>query len=227
MISWKNDKELFSLMRTHLYTAVVGDILDQMQQYHQFLPQEIQPMQEDMVIAGRAMTVLEQDVAVEGQSSGLGSKAFGRMLEALDDLREDEVYLCSGASMNYALVGELMCTRMQVLGAAGAVVNGFHRDSKGILDLQFPCFSRGRYSQDQAPRGEVVDYRVPVKINQVHVAPGDIVFADMDGVVVIPRAIEREVIELAYVKATGERTVADAIRKGMTACASFEKFGIM
>ena len=227
MIAWKNDKELFSLMRTHLYTAVVGDILDEMKQYHQFLPQEIQPMREDMVIAGRAMTVLEQDVAVEGQNSGPGSKAFGRMLEALDDLRELEVYLCSGSSMNYALVGELMCTRMQMLGAAGAVVNGFHRDSRGILDLNFPCFSRGRYSQDQAPRGQVLDYRVPLIINQVHVKPGDIVFADLDGVVIIPRGMEREVIERAYEKATGERTVRDAIRAGMTACASFEEFGIM
>lgn len=227
MIGWNNDKELFALMRKYLYTAVVGDILDQMKRYHQFLPQEIQPMKENMVIAGRAMTVLEADVAVTGQCGGLGSKAFGCMLDALDDLKEDEVYLCSGSSMNYALIGELMCTRMKALGAAGAVVNGFHRDTRGILSLDLPCFSRGRYSQDQAPRGEVLDYRVPLNIAGVHVEPGDLVFADLDGVVIVPKSIEKEVIERAYEKATGERTVGDAILSGMTAADSFAKYGIM
>lgn len=86
------------------------------------------------------------------------------MLEALDDLKKDEIYICSGASPSYALVGELMCTRMQILGAAGCVVNGFHRDTRGILDLDFPCFSYGRYAQDQAPRGKVLDYRVPIEM---------------------------------------------------------------
>ena len=227
MIHWENDKELFALMKEHLYSAVIGDILDQMRRYEQFLPPEIQPMREDMVVVGRAMTVLESDVPVIGEKCGLGSKTFGRMLEALDDLHKNEIYLCSGASFNYALIGELMCTRMQMLGAAGTVVNGFHRDSKGILDLNFPCFSRGRYSQDQAPRGQVLDYRVPLKVGQVQVSPGDILFGDMDGVVVIPQAIEREVIERAYEKATGEKTVGNAIKAGMSATAAFEKYKIM
>lgn len=64
------------------------------------------------------------------------------------------------------LVGELMCTRMKILGAAGAVVNGFHRDTNGILDLDFPCFSYGRYAQDQGPRGKVIDYRVPIDMEE-------------------------------------------------------------
>lgn len=227
MITWKTDKELFALMRKHLYTAVVGDILDQMKRYHQFLFQAIQPMQDDMVLAGRAMTVLEADMDAERPEQGLDAKPFGKMLDALDDLHPDEVYLCSGASLNYALVGELMCTRMKALGAAGTVVNGFHRDSRGILEMDFPCFSRGRYSQDQAPRGQVLDYRVPLTVGQVLVNPGDIVFGDMDGVVVVPRQIEREVIERAYEKAVGEHTVYKAIRSGMSAGESFAKYGIM
>jgi len=154
-------------------------------------------------------------------------KPFGLMLEALDDLKENEVYICTGTSPTYALVGELMCTRMQILGTAGAVVNGFHRDTKGILALGFPCFSYGRYAQDQAPRGKVIDYRVPIEIEGVRVNPGDIVFGDLDGTLVIPRDIEKEVIERAYQKATGEKTVAEAIRGGMSAKASFEKHGIM
>ena len=136
---WNSDAEMLSLMRRQLYTAVVGDILDQMGYVHQFLPSRIMPMRDDMIVAGRAMTVLEADT-VQGDAQGRSvqmRRSFGLMLEALDDLKENEVYLCSGASPRYALVGELMCTRMQKLGAAGAVVNGFHRDTRGILELNF------------------------------------------------------------------------------------------
>ncbi len=228
-IEWRNDNELFDLMKQHLYSAVIGDILDQMGYVHQFLPQRIQPLREEMVVAGRAMPVLEADT-IGGTPSGnspLLERSFGLMLEALDNLKENEVYICSGSSPRYALVGELMCTRMQILKAAGAVVNGFHRDTKGILALGFPCFSYGRYAQDQAPRGKVIDYRVPIEIEGVVIRPGDIVFGDMDGVLIIPKEIEKEVIRRAYEKATGEKTVAEAIRSGMPARASFDRFGIM
>ncbi|MGN0355277.1 MAG: RraA family protein [Muricoprocola sp.] len=229
MITWKDDNELFAMMKKELYSAVIGDILDKMNYRHQFLPQRIQPIRTDMVVAGRAMPVLEAD-AFEELSNGqnpIMKKSFGLMLEALDDLKENEVYICSGSSPSYALVGELMCTRMQILKAAGAVVNGFHRDTKGILELNFPCFSYGRYAQDQAPRGKVIDYRVPIEMEGVRINPGDIIFGDLDGVLVIPKEIETEVIQRAYEKATGEKMVAEAIRAGMSAKASFEKHGIM
>lgn len=229
MFIWKNDNELFDMMRKELYSAVIGDILDKLRCYHQFLPARIQPIREHMVVAGRAMPVLEAD-AFEEISDGQNAvmrKNFGLMLEALDDLKENEVYICTGSSPTYALVGELMCTRMQILKAAGAVVNGFHRDTKGIVELDFPCFSYGRYAQDQGPRGKVIDYRVPIEIEGVRIYPGDIVFGDLDGVVIIPKAIETEVITKAYEKATGEKMVAEAIRGGMGAKESFDRHGIM
>ena len=181
MLTWKDDRELFDIMKKELYSAVIGDILDKMHYLHQFLPQRIQPIDTGMVVAGRAMPVLEAD-AFEELSQGqnpIMKKSFGLMLEALDDLKENEIYICTGASPSYALVGELMCTRMQILKAAGAVVNGFHRDTKGILELNFPCFSYGRYAQDQAPRGKVIDYRVPIEIEGVRIDPGDIIFGDL------------------------------------------------
>lgn len=229
MFTWKDDRELFAMMRAELYSAVIGDILDKMHRYHQFLPARVQPIREHMVVAGRAMTVLEAD-AFEELSDGrnpIMKQNFGLMLEALDDLKENEVYICTGSSPSYALVGELMCTRMQILKAAGAVVNGYHRDTKGIVELDFPCFSYGRYAQDQGPRGKVIDFRVPIEIEGVRVNPGDIVFGDLDGVVVIPKEIEGEVIERAYEKATGEKMVAEAIRGGMGAKESFDRHGIM
>lgn len=228
MAIWHNESEMLHVMKTELYSSVIGDILDQMGYEHQFLPSRIQPLREHMVVAGRAMTVLEADVcAGDGGRNPVLQRNFGLMLEALDDLKKDEIYICSGASPSYALVGELMCTRIQILGAAGCVVNGFHRDTRGILDLDFPCFSYGRYAQDQAPRGKVLDYRVPIEMDGVRILPGDLIFGDLDGVLVIPRKVEQEVLERAYEKATGEKTVAQAIRGGMSAVESFRVHGIM
>lgn len=229
MKSWNSDEELLQLAKSELFTAVVGDVLDQMGLLHQFLPQRLQPLRDDMVVIGRAMTVLEADVFSEQTASNnpVMAQPFGLMLRALDDLKPNEVYLCTGGSPRYALWGELMTTRAQKLGAAGAVVNGFSRDTPGILALNFPTFSHGRFAQDQGPRGKVIDFRVPLEIEGVTIRPGDIVFGDLDGVLVIPRAAEEEAFTLALEKMRGEALVRQAIENGMSASDAFEQFGIM
>lgn len=229
MIQYETDKELFKLMKEDLYSSVIGDILDDMGYLHQFLPQKLSPLNLDMVMAGRAMTVLEADAfekISEGHNS-IMSKDFGLMLEALDDIKEDEIYICAGASPTYALVGELMCTRMKIKGAAGIVATGFHRDTRGILNLHLPCFSYGRYAQDQGPRGKVIDWRVPIEIEGVRVNPGDLIFGDLDGVVVIPQQIERMIIQKAFEKVTGEKKVYIKIKNGMSCVDSWNKYHIM
>lgn len=227
---WKNDKELFELARAELFTAVVGDILDKMGLYHQFLPPRIKAMRQDMVIIGRAMTVLESDcftaVSEEG-TNPLSAKPFGYLFEALDDLKADEVYICSGASPRYALWGGLMTTRAIYTGAAGAVLDGYARDTNEIFDLDFPCFAYGSYAQDQGPRGKVVDWRVPIEIKGVLVEPGDIVFGDIDGVLIIPDRVAEEAFTRAVEKARGEKVVEEAIRGGMSAASAWEKYRIM
>jgi regulator of RNase E activity RraA len=227
---YADDVELFRLMKAELFTAVVGDVMDKLGLQHQFLPPYLVPLRDDMIVAGRAMPVLECDVFVETNTEGngpLSAKPFGLMLEALDDLKPNEVYVAAGASPRYALWGELMSTRARKLGAAGSVVDGYSRDTVGVLQLGFPTFSRGRYAQDQGPRGKVVDFRVPVEIGGVRIQPGDIIHGDIDGVLVIPREAEEEVIRLALEKARGEKLVAQAIREGMGAVEAFRTFGIM
>lgn len=227
---YESDQELFQLARRHLFSAVVGDIMDKLGLLHQFLPPAIQPLSQDMVVIGRAMTVLEADVFAEthpGSANPLLSKPFGLMLEALDDLKRDEVYICTGASPRYALWGELMSTRAMALGAAGAVVDGWSRDTNGILGLGFPTFSHGRFAQDQAPRGKVIDFRVPLQIQGVRIHCGDIVFGDIDGVCIVPREAEAEVMALAFEKAMGEKTVKQAIEAGMSAREAFDTYGIL
>jgi regulator of RNase E activity RraA len=230
MMKYNNDNELFELIRTELFTAVVGDVMDKFGLQHQFLPPYLKPLRDNMVVVGRTMPVLEADVFEEtGKSTHnkVMNYPFGLMLHALDDLKENEVYICSGSSHRYALWGEMMSMRALKLGAVGAVVDGYSRDTPGILNLDFPTFSAGRYAQDQGPRGKVIDYRVPIEFGGVRINPGDIVFGDLDGVLVIPQEQEREVIHAAHEKANGEKLVYKALTKGMGAVEAFEKFGIM
>jgi regulator of RNase E activity RraA len=230
MKEWQDDKTLFNLISKELYTGVIGDVMDKLGFNNQFLPPRIRPLRDDMFIVGRAMTVLETDV-IEGPNSGgnnqLLKKSFGLMLEALDDLKEDEIYICTGSSPSYALWGELMSARAISCKAAGAVVNGYSRDTKGILSLNFPCFSYGPYAQDQAPRGKVIDFRVPIEMEGVRVNDSDIIVGDIDGVCVIPRMIEEEVIFKALEKARGERMVLRKIQEGMPSRIAFDTYGIM
>lgn len=225
-----SDEDTFSLLKTGLFTAVVGDVLDVLGFRQQFLPAGIAPLKPGMKIAGRAMPVLEADVfsdGAEGSSGPLAQKPFGLMLEALDDLKPGEVYMATGASLNYALWGGLMSTRATHLKAAGAIVDGYVRDVGEIQALGFNTFCRGVYAQDQGPRGKVIDFRTSIVIGSVRIAPGDLIFGDDEGVLVIPRAIETEVLRLAQEKASTENRVAIAIRNGMPACEAFATFGVM
>ena len=229
MTHFADDGALFANMRAHLFTAVVGDVLDKMGYLHQFLPPEIRPLRDDMVAIGRAMPVLEADffMAADAGQGEFAAKPFGLMFRALDSLKPHEIYVATGASPRYALWGELMSLRALHLKAAGAILDGYCRDSAGILDLGFPTFSYGSYAQDQAPRGKVVDFAVPIEIGNVRIRPGDILFADRDGVLVIPREAEKEAIALALEKAATENKVRKAIEAGMSAEEAFRQFGVM
>lgn len=221
MPEWKSDSDLFALCTRELYTPVVGDILDDLGFTHQFLPQAVQPLREDMKLAGRAMPVLMIDVF------GKQKKPFGLLTEALDQLQPGEIYLATGGDMRCAYWGEILTATAKKRGAVGAVINGFHRDTPKVLEQNWPVFSRGRFAQDSGVRTQVVEYRCPIEVGQVHVQPGDLVFGDLDGVVVVPHKVEAEVIEKALGKARGEKLVRKEIEAGMSSTAAFKKYGIL
>lgn len=230
MMNDENFDRLKETVRSELFTALVGDVLDQMGYVHQFLPAELKPVDSEMIVFGKAMPVVEADVIGAHQETSANSfinRPFGIMFEALDSLKENEVYICTGSSLSYALWGGLMSTRAMKLKAAGAVVDGYSRDTNEILRLGFPVFSMGTYAQDQGPRGKVIDYRVPIEIGRVRINPGDIVYGDLDGIVIVPQEIQDEVFEKALEKARGEKLVLKALQEGMSTVEAFEKFGIM
>ena len=123
--------------------------------------------------------------------------------------------------------GEMMSTRAKVLGAKGAVLNGYIRDTRAVMALNFPTFSFGSYGQDSAPRYKVYDFRVPIEIGGVRIESGDILVGDIDGVLVVPRRAEDEVFNLAVEKARAEKTVRNELERGSSAVAAFTKHGIM
>lgn len=222
------DQALIDSLRTHLNTSVVGDVMDTIGLTHQFLPPHIRTLNEDHVMAGRAMTVLEADAATDYVTQASKTDSFGLMFKALDLLQPGEIYICTGSSPRYALWGELMSTRAMALGAVGAVLDGFHRDTRGIKALGFPVFSSGSYAQDQRLRGRVIDYRCPIEFdNGVRVDNGDVVFGDVDGVVIIPAARLAEVVKLALGKVAGEEQVRTLIEAGGTTEQIFADTGIM
>jgi regulator of RNase E activity RraA len=230
MPPWKSDEELFEVARKELFTCVVGDTLDRQNLLHQYLPPQIQPLSRDMVLIGRAMPVLSGDVfqeKIEGSANELSAKPFGLMLEAVDDLNRNEIYVNTGSSPRNALWGELMSVRARKRGARGAVLNGYVRDTKAILALEYPTFGFGSYGQDSAPRCKVHDFRIPIEISGVLIRPGDILFGDIDGVVVIPSEVETETFSLALEKMRGERSVRRELEEGSSAVAVFKKHGIM
>ena len=230
MKPWNSDEELFALAERELFSCVVGDVMDRMHLVHQFLPPQIRPLRQDMVLIGRAMPVLSGDVfeeSIEGSANKLSAKPFGLMLEALDDLRPNEIYINTGSSPRNALWGELLSTRALKLGARGAVLNGYVRDTRPILSMNFPVFSFGSYGQDAGPRYKVYDFRIPVEIQGVRVNPGDILFGDIDGVLVVPADAETEIFTKALEKARGEKVVRRELESGSSAVAAFKKHGIM
>ncbi|WP_322418166.1 RraA family protein [Mesorhizobium huakuii] len=226
---YADDTEMYRLFEKELFVAVVGDVMDTLGLRHQFLPPVFKPVDEETRLLGRAMPVLESDIFPSDQPTRnpLMTKPFGLMFEALDDLKPGEIYVASGASPRYALWGELMSTRAKILGAHGALVDGFARDTDGIKALDFPCFCTGYYAQDQGVRGKVVDYRCALEIGGVRIETGTLLFGDKEGVLVIPRQAEEEVVRLALEKARGEKLVAEAIRGGLSAVEAYRTFGIM
>jgi regulator of RNase E activity RraA len=218
---WSDDPQLFDLVRRELYTPVVGDTLDDLGFTHQFLPQPVQPMREHMKVIGRAMPAVMIDVF------GKQKVPFGKLTEALDQLRPGEVYLAGGGDMRCAYWGEILTATAKMRGATGAVINGFHRDTPKVLEQDWPVFSRGRYAQDSSVRTQVVDYRCPIEIGGVWVEPGDLVFGDLDGVVIVPKKVEKDALERALTKARGEKTVRKAIEGGMSSTDAFKKYGIL
>jgi regulator of RNase E activity RraA len=210
------------MMREALYSAVVSDALDSLGYRRQSPRVPLRPWTTSGLLVGRCKTTLWVDMAHDDP------KPYALELLAVDDCRPDDVLIAAaGGSFRSGIWGELLTTAAKNTGCVGAVVDGAIRDVSKIRALAFPVFARGTCVYDSLNRQRVVDVDVPVEIDGVAFRPGELVFADEDGVVVVPTEVEQEAIRRAWDKVHAENAVRDAIRGGMKAAAAFEKYGVL
>jgi regulator of RNase E activity RraA len=209
-------------LAARLYSSVLSDVLDDVGHRNQVMRPEVRPLYVGAKVVGRAATMLA--IAV----TELPPEPYKLLMELLDGLQPGEVVV--GAVLGEtraALWGELLSTHTRARGARGVVLDGMSRDSWGIVDMKFPVFATGLSPADSKGRLEVVSIRSTIPIGGVSVADGDLVVADDDGCVVVPAAIEEEVVRLALEKILGEDTMRDILRKGASIREVFAEHGIL
>lgn len=129
--------------------------------------------------------------------------------------------------MRSGIWGELLTTAARNAGCTGVIVDGAVRDVGQMRQMQFPVFARGVCPYDSRDRQRVIDFDVPIELDGIAVEPGDLIAADQDGIVIVPRRVEVAVVQAAWQKAHAENEVRDAIREGMSATRAFEKYGVL
>ncbi len=212
------------LLRRHLFTAVLSDCLDAAGYRDQAMQARIRPLDDSLVLCGRARTALYMDV----YDAPAGENPYELEIQLVDDLKADEVpvFAC-GASGRIAPWGELLSTAARARGAAGVVMDGLTRDVRAIREMKLPVFAGGVGPLDSKGRGKVMAIDVPVEVAGARVAPGDLVFGDADGVVVVPRAVEDEVVAAALAKVNGENATREALARGEKLADVFKRHGIL
>ncbi len=210
------------MLRESLYAAVVCDALDALGYGHQSPRIGLRPCTVDGLLVGRCKTTLWSEMA------HVDPRPYELELRAVDSCRPDDVLIAAAAgSMRSGVWGELLSTAARNSGCVGAIVDGAVRDVAKMRAMHFPVFARGTCVYDSQNRQRVVDLDVAVEIDGVAFCPGDLVFADEDGVVVVPQEIEREAVAAAWNKVHAENVTRDAIKAGMKAAAAYDKYGVL
>ena len=210
------------MMRENLYAAVVCDALDALGLPNQSPRVRLAPLTTHGVLIGRCRTTLWGDLFHPDP------RPYELELQAVDACRPDEVLIAAaGGSTRSGVWGELLSTAASARGCVGAIVDGMVRDTEPMRRMKFPVYARGTCVYDSANRQRVVDRDVPVEIDSVVFAPGDLVIADSDGIVVVPQQVEARAIRAAWQKVHAENITRDAIRNGMKATEAWEKYGIL
>jgi regulator of RNase E activity RraA len=217
-------RDFLATARRKLFVSVVSDTLDALGFRSQAMAASIRPLDESLVLLGRARTGLYREVYHEAE----GENPYELEIALIDDLKPGEVpVLACGGSKRIAPWGELLTTASRARRAAGCVTDGLTRDIRAIRKMRFPVFHGGIGPLDSKGRGEVAAIDIPVECGGVRVEPGDLVFGDADGVVVIPRKIETETLTRALAKVTGENRTRAELRRGAKLRDVFARHGIL
>ncbi|MCB2001714.1 MAG: RraA family protein [Burkholderiaceae bacterium] len=208
-----------------LSSSILSDVMDSLGLVRRAMKPFVRPIDDGKVLIGRARTGLYMPAYGVRE----GENPYEVEIALVDDLKADEVIVlaCNGPSDRIAPWGELLSTAAEARGAAGCITDGLVRDVRQIREMGFPVFHGGIGPLDTKGRARMVERDVPVECAGVAIDPGDIVFGDIDGVVVVPQAHEAAVIDKARAKVLGENNTRDALRKGESLAVVFRRFGIL
>jgi regulator of RNase E activity RraA len=205
-----------------LYSAVLADVLDALGHRTSALPASLRPLRPEWKLFGRAATLSCVTVASEPRHP------YALEMECIDALKPGDVLVATtNGDRGSALWGELLSTAAQARGAAGAVIDGLTRDTAKILALDFPVFAAGFSPLDSKGRLDAVSHGQPVRVGDCVVCPGDWIFGDIDGVVVVPAGLAERVFPLALEKVTGENRVREELARGRSVREVFAEYGIL
>jgi len=222
LLSQPHDLVLCEFAEKNLYTAVVSDSMDQLGVRNQAMREYLRPLYSSCKVAGWARTISCSD------EYHIPSDPYSIEIEAVDSLLPGEVAVIgTQKSIRNAPWGELLSTASRARGARGAIVDGLVRDVQKIEELGFPVFAAGIKPVDSLGRGRVTAYNVPVECGEVIVHPGDFVFADFDGVVIVPKAIVKDIIELASEKMRRKNSSRAELMQGAYLRDVFQKYGVL
>jgi 4-hydroxy-4-methyl-2-oxoglutarate aldolase len=212
-------------LKGRLYSAVLSDVLDELGQPNQAVKPFIRPLDEASVLCGFARTGLY----MKRYHLPQGHNPYALEMDLIDSLKPGEipVLACDGPTDRIAPWGELLTTASMVRGAAGCLTDGLVRDVRRIRELGFPVFHGGIGPLDTKGRAEMMAADEPVEVGGARVAPGDFVFGDVDGVVIVPRAIAPEAIRLALAKIEAEDTTREELLAGNSLRSVFERHGVL
>ena len=218
------DNSLFDIMAEKLYVAVISDILDGMGYRSQVLQPGVVPAHPNpsQILVGRAATVLV------GPQYEVVDQPYTNQIAAIDALMPGDVVVSGvGGMTNVAVWGELFSNAAKARGARGFLTDGCHRDTRMVLDLGFPVFSRGPRPVDISGRGTVISIGRPVEVAGVIVHPGDVVFAEVDGVVIIPQDMAEETMSRALDKVAKEDGAREDLRRGHLLSEVWSKYRVL
>jgi 4-hydroxy-4-methyl-2-oxoglutarate aldolase len=222
MVTFASETEMFDMMRDKLGAAVIADILDSLGAREQAMRADIRPIYQGAIVVGRAYTTLTADIYK------IIDDPYKGEIEAVDSLKPNDVMVvCTNRSTRTCFWGELLSTAARARGARGIIIDGYTRDVAQITALQFPTFATGMSVLDSANRSVVIDHGCPVNCGNVLVKTGDIIFGDIDGVVVIPQELEKKVIPLALEKVGKENLLRDELLKGAMLRDAYNKHRVL
>ena len=222
-MNFEPEIERFDYIEKNCYAGVFSDVLDELGYRFQVISPDsnIRPLDDNYVVIGRACTMMNaQDDNMEDP--------YDLAIKCIEELKAGSVIVTTtNTPLDVGIMGELSATALRAKGCRGAIVNGYTRDVRKLKEMSFPTFAWGSSAIDTTGRARVISYNVPFDIGGVQVRPDDLIFCDLDGMVVIPRKIEKIAIKKVLNRVVEENIVRKELAEGENLSEVWDKYHIL